>query len=253
MIKWWQRTGSILAKVMARCLMEPSYYNVGLLSLRSYGIHLSLRVYKMIWRYRSLKQDWNYIFKMASTSPRDQRVPFFYRHWQNPFLPVLFAAISLGGVYMSTCSAITHNWSSLTHWGRVTYIYINKLTIIWSGNGLLPGRCQAIIWTNVRLLLIEPLGTNFSEILIEIYTFSFKKMHLKMSSAEFRPFCLGPNGLSHNKGCFYQRNQHKFIYPWVKFLSKCCNNLIALDCETAGEKHTPKDIENQTHPSTWYK
>ena len=34
---------------------------------------------------------------------------------------------------------------------------------------------QAIIWTNGRMLLIGPLGTNFSEILIEIDTFSFEK------------------------------------------------------------------------------
>ena len=31
------------------------------------------------------------------------------------------------------------------------------------------------------IFFIRPLGTNFSEILIEIYTFSFKKIHLKMS------------------------------------------------------------------------
>ena len=40
------------------------------------------------------------------------------------------------------------------------------------------------------LLLIEPLGINFSEIFIEIQTFSLKKMHLKVSSAKWRPFCL---------------------------------------------------------------
>ena len=44
------------------------------------------------------------------------------------------------------------------------------------------GRRQAIIWINDRILLIGPLGTNFSEILSEIHTFSFKKMHLKTSS-----------------------------------------------------------------------
>ena len=32
----------------------------------------------------------------------------------------------------------------------------------------------------LNILLIGPLGTNFSEILIEIYIFSSKKMHLKM-------------------------------------------------------------------------
>ena len=83
----------------------------------------------------------------------------------------------------------------LTHWGRVTHICVGKLSIIGSDNGLSPGRHQAIIWTNAGRLLIEPLGTNFSEILIEILTFSFKKMHLKVSSAKWRPFCLSLNVL----------------------------------------------------------
>ena len=86
---------------------------------------------------------------------------------------------------------------SLTHWGWVTHIYISKLSIFDSDNGLLPGRRQAIIWTNAGLLLIRPLGTNFSEILIEILTFSFKKMHLKVSSEKQWPFCLGHNVLTH--------------------------------------------------------
>ena len=37
------------------------------------------------------------------------------------------------------------------------------------------------------------MGTNFSEFLIEIYTFSLKKMHLKMSSGKWRPLSLGLN------------------------------------------------------------
>ena len=72
---------------------------------------------------------------------------------------------------------------------------VGKLTINGSDNGLLPGRRQAIIWTNAGILLIGPLGTNFSEILIRIQTFSFKKLHLKMSSAKWRLFCLGLNEL----------------------------------------------------------
>ena len=79
----------------------------------------------------------------------------------------------------------------LTHWGRVTHICVGNLTIIGSDNGLSPGRRQAITWTNVGILLIRPLGTNFSEMLIEIHTFSFKKIHLKMASGKWRPFCLG--------------------------------------------------------------
>ena len=82
----------------------------------------------------------------------------------------------------------------LTHWGRVTHICVSNLAIISSDNGLSPGRRQAIIWTNAGILLIRPLGTNLSENLNEIHTFSFKKMHLKMS-AKWRPFCLGLNVL----------------------------------------------------------
>ena len=51
------------------------------------------------------------------------------------------------------------------------HICVGNLTIIGSDNGLLPGQRQAIIWTNAGILLIGPLETNFSEILIEIQTF----------------------------------------------------------------------------------
>ena len=85
----------------------------------------------------------------------------------------------------------------LTHWGRVTHICVGKLTIIGSDNGLSPARRQAIIWTNAGILLIGPWGTNFSEILRKIHTFSFNKMHLTMSSGKWRPFCLGLNVLNY--------------------------------------------------------
>ena len=76
------------------------------------------------------------------------------------------------------------------------HIYVSNLTTIDSDNGLSPGRRQAIIRTNSGILLIEPLRTNFNEILIEIHIFSFKKIHFKMSSGKWRPFCLGLNVLS---------------------------------------------------------
>ena len=85
--------------------------------------------------------------------------------------------------------------NELTHWGRVTHICVGILTSIGSDKGLSPERRQAIIWTNAGRLLIWPLRTNFNEILIEIYIYSFKKMHLKMSSGKWRPFCLGLNVL----------------------------------------------------------
>ena len=84
----------------------------------------------------------------------------------------------------------------LTHWGRAMHICVSKLTIIGSDNGMSPGRRQAIIWTNAGILLIGTLGTNFSEILSEIHTFSFKNIRLNTSSAKWRPFCLSLNELN---------------------------------------------------------
>ena len=84
----------------------------------------------------------------------------------------------------------------LTHWGRVTHIYISNLTIIGSDNGLSPGRRQAIIWIYAGMPLIRTLGTNASEILSEIHTFSLMKMHLKLSSGKWRPLCFGLNVLT---------------------------------------------------------
>ena len=78
----------------------------------------------------------------------------------------------------------------------MTHICVCKLTIFGSDNGLSRGRRQAIIRTKAGILLIRQLRTNFSEILIGIQTFSFKKMQLKMSSAKWRPFCLGLNELT---------------------------------------------------------
>ena len=78
----------------------------------------------------------------------------------------------------------------------MTHKCVNKLTIIGSYNGLSPDRRQAIIWTNAGILLIGPLGTNFSEIFIGINKFSFKKMLSKMSSGKCRPFCPGLNVLT---------------------------------------------------------
>ena len=92
----------------------------------------------------------------------------------------------------------------------MTHICVVKLTIIGSDNGLSPGRRQAIIWTNAGILLIGPLGTNFSYILIGIQTFPFKKMHLKMSSAKWRPFCLGLNVIRGYRGWWCSGYWHRW-------------------------------------------
>ena len=90
-----------------------------------------------------------------------------------------------------------------------------------SGNGLLPVWRQAITWTNAGVWSIGVLGTNFSEIWIWILSFSLKKMHLKMSSEKWRPYCPGGDELSHQSVkklfsaslLFSKQNRHLF-YSW---------------------------------------
>ena len=116
--------------------------------------------------------------------------PLYYRRLVLFLCLLLFETLSLKAVWSGACRFL-----DLTHWGQVTHICVSELTIIGSNKVLSPGRRQAIIWNNAGLLLIEPLGTNVSEISIGIQTFSFKKMHLNMSSAKWHPFCLGLNAL----------------------------------------------------------
>ena len=95
-----------------------------------------------------------------------------------------------------------------TRWFRITplplilhiYASVNRASI-GSDYGLSPMRRQAIIWNNTGLLSVEPLATNFSEILIKMQNFSSTKMHLKMSSAKWRPFC--PGGDEINGGLIF--------------------------------------------------
>ena len=123
----------------------------------------------------------------------------------------------------------------LTHWSRVTHLCVGNLTIIGSDNGLSPGRRQAIIRTNAGILLIRPLGTNFSECLVEILIFSFKKMRLKVSSAKRRPFCLGLNELTHwslmTHTGLKQLGHHWYRQCFVAYLTHLANKLPILNRE----------------------
>ena len=140
----------------------------------------------------------------------------FYRHPFYCHVVIGFAisspdnSIQLDTTHMIWTINYCNNWnkfykkktahSLLTDWGRVRHIFVSKLTTIGSGYGLSPGRLQATIWTNAGILLIGPFETSFNEILIEMYTFSFKKMHLKMSSGKWRVLCLGLNVLIQVQG-----------------------------------------------------
>ena len=65
------------------------------------------------------------------------------------------------------------------------HICVSKIVIIGLDN---------VTW--LAPSVIVSLETNFSEIFVEIYTFLFKEMHLKMSSGKWQPFCLGLNVLT---------------------------------------------------------
>ena len=67
-------------------------------------------------------------------------------------------------------------------------------TGIGSDNGLLPIQFQAIINTNVGLLSIGPLGTNFSEFLIKIQNFD-ENPSKNITSVKSWTFCPGGDEL----------------------------------------------------------
>ena len=112
----------------------------------------------------------------------------------------------------------------LIHWSRVMRICISKLNINGSDNGLSPGQRPAIIWTSACKLLIRLLTTGFSEILSKVHTFSFKKLHLKTSSAKWRQICVGINVLTYIKilSCILYLTYRKFsvfAMLWLRTLS----------------------------------
>ena len=119
-------------------------------------------------------------------------------------------------VYWRVCVSL-----GLGGWARLVHIYVSNLTIISSDNGLLPGRCQAIIGTNTGIWLIGPLEINTNEILIEINSFSFKKMHLKISSAKRRVFLLDPNVLRANMIPEWHKAQQNPVHIVIHLQTAC--------------------------------
>ena len=73
-------------------------------------------------------------------------------------------------------------------WIKISLKFVSKGSI---------NNIPASLCTNAGILLIGRLGTNFSEILIEIYKLSLKKMLLKMLSGKWEPSCLGLDVLTH--------------------------------------------------------
>ena len=181
-------------------------------------------LYKIIWisfinAYPVHIWNWSRVITM----PADVTAP-------NSARPSAGTALTMVGIF-----SLMFGWSfkisddtlwliyQLTHWGRVTHICVRKLTTFDSDNSLSPGRRQAIISTNAGILLIWTLGPNFSEILIEIHTFSFTKMHLKMSSRKWQTFCLSLNVLTHlplmPHICVSEMGQHWFRLWLLAYLA----------------------------------
>ena len=135
----------------------------------------------------------------------------------------------------------------------MTHICVGKLTIIGSDNGLSPGRRQSIIWISAGILLIGPLGTNFNEIVIEILTFSFKKMHLKMSSGKWRPYCLGHNVLNSSLWSHHlirNTNQTANPSPWTQ-LPRIY--ILAKMCPTTKQQNYVSRCHQMNNSNTSYK
>ena len=131
-----------------------------------------------------------------STLVASYGIIFIYLQIQSNFVDsTLVASYGIIFIYLINNGIYPLLEPVLTHWGRVIHVCVSKSTIIGSDKGLSPGWWQAIIWTNIWILSIPTLETNSSETLGKSRTFSFRKMHLQMSSVKWQPFCLGLNVL----------------------------------------------------------
>ena len=111
----------------------------------------------------------------------------------------------------------------------MAHICVNELNSIASENGLSPVRRQAIIWTNAGVLIMRPSWSDFNEILIEVHTFSFKKIHLKMSSVKWRPFSLGLNVSTQHRKFFTTHTPGFMAFSqFSHWKSSICNRTFCL-------------------------
>ena len=105
------------------------------------------------------------------------------------------------------------------------HIYISKLSITGSDNGLSLAQNQAIIWTNDGILSIRTVGTNSSEILSKIHNFqenAIENVIYEMAAILSQPQCVNP---LHAK--FFRGN--KIYLHFMSFL-QCMTLNILKDC-----------------------
>ena len=124
----------------------------------------------------------------------------------------------------------------MTHWGRATHICVGNLTSISSDNGLSPDRCQAIIWPNAGILLIEPLETNFKDSFIHKNT--FKNFVWKMAAILSQFVNMIYNIWSIPDGCNY--NVIRGHHGSVSTVSICCRAWWSTDAQHHKHHHLRK-------------
>ena len=147
-----------------------------------------------------------------------------YRNWKKKITTTLSYMI----YDVSTTFVLKENpddvWQSKGDWllaewhdkrGRVTPICVGKPAIIGSDNGLSLGQSQAFIWPNAGILLIGNLGINFTEILIEILTFSFKKNALENVFCEMASILSGPQCVKPSAATLMINARLIYIYIYI--------------------------------------
>ena len=92
---------------------------------------------------------------------------------------------------------------------------------------------------NAGILLIEPLGANFSGSSIKLQQFSFRKVHLKMSSTKWQPFCLGLDVL--------RSTVHSKKYAHRSWPLDSCVNDSQMQCFSSFESLSPTIWSAQYH------
>ena len=129
---------------------------------------------------------------------------------------------------------------------RPSDAYIRQQPIIDSNYDLSPGRRPTIILTNAEKFIKSPLGANFSEFSIQLHIFSFKKIHLKMSSAKWQPFCLGLNVIKHArwrpKTRLIHRPTSRLIHLIKTRTSATSSHLFISACNTDSRMHYPTSL-----------
>ena len=115
---------------------------------------------------------------------------FQLSHWKNlQFCLHSFHIFLLRIWYESILWVIMGRWGVFSERRRSSYSsWFRWWLVAWSAPSHYLNQCWNIVNSNLR--------TNFSEISSEIHAFPFTKMHLKMSSGKWRPFCLGLNVLN---------------------------------------------------------